>query len=199
MLRRLSIVAAIAVMAAGCASSGGKGRGRQIFARKFTASGKLMFGLKAFLQTDKDEYVEGAPIKLMCALQNMSPRPLYLDSSGGWGLARIKVVKVGGDEVKLENKTGRVKRSYVRLGVDKGKATRWTLPDIDTPMWKLPEKLSPGTYKLTMVYDPRKAKKSEAWDKLSSAGGKYEGGELWGAFCNSNTVTITVKGLGGKE
>jgi len=193
MLRRFLALVIVASVMAGCGGGGGA-KGKAVFARQFTAGGKTMYGLRAYLQSDKDVYVEGGTIKLMCALKNVSGRDLFLESTGNWGLGRILVQKVGGAAVTVEEKRARVRREYTKLGGDKGKAVRWFVKGLDTKLWKVPD-LDPGKYTLTLVYDAKSAKQSEVWDRLSAAGGPYEGGELWTLKAVSNPVMITVKSL----
>ena len=192
MARRLLVLAVVAGLVAGCGGGGSRG-GRGVFARKFSTGGKLMFGLRAYLQSDKDVYIEGETIKLMCALQNKSPRTLYLDSTGNWGLAKVVVREIGGDVVETEEKRARVRRDYLKL--EPGKAVRWRIDNLGSPLWKVKTPLKAGKYKLTLVYDATSARESEQWDRLSAAGGPFEGGELWAVKAESNPVMITVKSL----
>ena len=194
MARRLLVLAVVAGLVAGCGGGGSRG-GRGVFARKFSTGGKLMFGLRAYLQSDKDVYIEGETIKLMCALENKSGRNLYLESSGKWSLAKVEARKGDGGVAPIEQKSGRVRREYVKLGAEKSKAVRWFINNLEAPLWKVKTPLEPGRYKLVLVYDAKKAKESEVWDRLSSAGGRFEGGELWTLKVESNPVMITVKSL----
>ena len=191
--RLITFAAIAACLAAGCGGAAGTAsRSSADFPRKFAAEGELQAGFRAYLQSDKDVNIEREPIRLKCALKNCTNRKLYLDSTAGWALGVIEVEKEGAEAPKAATKRASVNRGYSL--VEPGKVGFWFIENLDTELWRIPP-LEPGSYTLRLFYDGSKAKESKVWDRLSSAGGKYEGGELWTAKVASNPVSIRVKSL----
>lgn len=144
-------------------------------------------GLAIAVDVERAEYRPGERVQVKVVLKNTLLKERYLDIHGSWDNVRLAIEGPDG-LVEPEAREAGPAVKFIPLAPDASIEHIFDGPAADT--WAYKPFQTPGTYRLRAVYE---VALSDQWNRLSVAGGKYEGKVLWVGRVESAEATFEVK------
>ena len=146
-------------------------------------------GLALAVESGSPEYRAGAAVRLRVYLMNTMLKARYLDVRGNYAGLSLDIAGPDG-KVTAGKGTGKAaeRGDFMRLGPEA--STQVNISGPANSNWSY-DLSAPGEYTIRAVYT---AQLSDAWNRQSIAGGKYEGQVLFSGRFSSPGITVKVVG-----